>query len=86
MKFKVGDKVKVIKKVEDWKMCSWNNIYMDGTIGRVYKIILVREDIGDYKLETKIEGKRCDDYNFYYPQESLQSVNEQLLFKFMYEK
>lgn len=83
MRFKVGDRVKVIKKVQYWKVCSWNDTYMDKTIGRVYKIILVREDRGDYRLETKIEGKRCDDYNFYYPQESLQRVNEQLLFSFM---
>ena len=85
-KFKVGRKVRVIKKVRVWKLCGgggtcWNSAYMDKTIGNVYEIRKIDKHIG-YQLGTR--GEVPMDY--WYPAESLaldRVKGEQLLFNFM---
>ena len=90
-KFKVGQRVKVVKKIESWRFNNFSGGYggggadwvsgMDKTIGKVFKIINIDTDIG-YRLGTK--KFTYSPYNYWYPIESLQvSVGEQLLFNFM---
>lgn len=82
-KFKVGQKVKVVKKVATWRYgsnygISWNNFLMDKTIGKVYKISEINKDVG-YRLRTSV----IDGSDYYYPVESLAYVKgEQLVFDF----
>lgn len=49
-KFKVGQKVRVVKKIQEWDYddmgASWNDGGMDKTMSKVYKII--RFDIQAY--------------------------------------
>lgn len=88
--FKIGQEVRVVKKVECWKYCGgstdWNSQFMDGTLGKVYKIIEIEETAG-YKLHTQIPTPYDRYlYDYYYPVESLTCVNvkgQQLLFSFM---
>jgi len=76
-KFKVGQKVKVIRKIKYWNGVSWNSGQMDNTIGKVYTIVQVDEKYG-YQLQTH------NIYGYWYPLESLSYVKgEQLLFSFM---
>jgi hypothetical protein len=94
-KFKVGQEVRVVKKVPCWVLpddggTNWNNEYMDKTIGSVYKIIRIDDFVG-YLLFTQIsvvsEGYTCL-FDYWYPVESLESVNvkgQQLVFNFMKE-
>lgn len=84
-KFKVGQKVKVIKKVPQWKykhnFIPWAGS-MDGTIGKFYEIIDIDASVG-YKLYTNL-GVWGD--NYWYPAESLAPAiikGQQLLFNFM---
>ena len=85
-KFKVGQKVRIIKKVSTWILpggggTKWSSRYMDGTIGKVYEIRRIDRGIG-YQLGTGIEGGM----NYWYPVESLapeRVKGEQLLFSFM---
>ncbi len=89
-KFKVGQKVRVVRGVSNWvysmEQTNWNNKYMDRTIGQVYEIKEISRERG-YKLHTQIPVDWCDKlYNYWYPAESLESpikVGEQLLFSFM---
>lgn len=89
-KFKVGQKVKVVKRVGNWnyesRQIGWNNKYMDRTISQVYKIIEIKRETG-YKLHTQILVDWGDKlYDYWYPAESLESpvkIGEQLLFSFM---
>jgi len=82
-KFKVGQEVKVTKKVIVWRFpndggCSWAR-GMDETVGKIYKIVDIDVHIG-YRLDTdsKVE------YDYWYPVESLQGMaGIQLLFNFM---
>ena len=88
--FKVGDTVKVICKIKKWPSCSWNSRFMDNTIGHIYKINYVRSRGAginvDYRLNTAIDGKKVDNYNFWYPEEVLELIaGKQLLFSFMYK-
>lgn len=77
-KFKVGQKVKVVKFIDCWDGMSWVS-GMNNTIGKVYKIKRVDFSSG-YQLWTDYE---LGD-NYWYPEESLASlVGEQLLFDFM---
>lgn len=86
-KFKVGQNVRVVKKVLIWKLpngggCSWNDD-MDITVGKVYKILEIIKETG-YKLLT--ENNTYNNWNYWYPAESLACVNvkgKQLLFDFM---
>lgn len=87
MKYKVGDMVRVVKKIKTWKFSNgggntWTK-YMDKTIGNVYTIIKIDKYIG-YLLETQAYIGNLDGrYNFWYPIESLgMSIGEQLMFDF----
>lgn len=81
-KFKVGQRVRVVKKVKRWDYgirTGWTD-NMDKTLNKIYEIIDIVPPCG-YLLKTNI-GAWGDDY--YYPVESLRSVaGEQLVFSFM---
>lgn len=84
-KFKVGEKVRVVKKVPEWKygqLVQWNlEGEMDKTIGNVYKIVQINRGLG-YQLLTQYDTYHKQDY--WYPVESLGTlVGVQLLFNFM---
>ena len=93
-KFKVGQKVRVVKKVTSWRLDNYNGdghtgrgatwvSDMDKTIGKVSTIIFIDTDVG-YRLETRKDTHYK--YNYWYPVESLEEVNvkgRQLLFSFM---
>ena len=80
MNFKVGDKVKVVKRAEN-KLLSW--VYsMNQTIGNTY-IIMSIGSYGNVKGTYKIQTETGI---WYYLPESLKKVSvkgEQLLFSFM---
>lgn len=85
-KFKVGQEVRVIKKISAWRAydggykIGWSTD-MDKTIGKFYKIKSVDRFVG-YELWTK--GDTYYKYNYWYPMESLSYVKgRQLLFDFM---
>ncbi len=87
-KFKVGQKVKVVKGVKFWYFkesscptgATWD-IDMDITIGKVFEIICIDKNIG-YRLKTD-KITHCK-YNYWYPMESLRILaGRQLLFDFM---
>ncbi len=88
-KFKVGQKVRVVEKVQRWRFnggggADWA-YQMDKTIGKVFEIIEIDKYIG-YRLETRDFNNY--DFNYWYSVESLQKsvlVGEQLLFSFMSE-
>ena len=89
-KFKIGQRVKVIKRIYRWSYNNqetpWDDI-MDNTIGKVYPVI----EIHDGSTPNSCVGYRLDtsydiDWAAYYPEESLKAeivVGEQLLFSFM---
>ena len=86
-KFKVGQGVKVVKKVVRWKFdngggAGWNTGgFMDKTVGKVYTIVSIDNYIG-YLLSTR----DAVGSNYWYPVVALQEsvkVGEQLLFDFM---
>ena len=80
-KFKVGQEVRVVRKIIKWMGASWVE-EMDKTINRVYKIKDGDGDIG-YLLDTTNDIRR----NYWYPSESLACVvGRQLEFSFMQEK
>jgi len=88
-KFKVGQKVKVVRKIVEWTFpngsgCSWFSEDMDGTIGKLYKIIEVSKNIG-YRLHIQIPFNGVgESYDYWYPVESLAGIKgEQLTFAFM---
>lgn len=96
-KFKVGQRVKVVKKIGSWRFagfCNGNGFTdrgatwvwdMDKTIGGVFEIVKIDSNVG-YRLGTK-ESVGYD-YNYWYPVESLEAENvkgQQLLFNFMKE-
>ena len=74
-KFKIGDKVAVVKRAtEDW--FYWNVDYMDDTIGKSGTISKISTR-GSYKI---------DELGWWYLEESLrlcEQDNNQLLFPFM---
>lgn len=85
-KFKVGQKVRVVKKVISWRVgnhtTKWNLVGdMDITIGKIYEIKQICKTIG-FQLKTKKDVKyKC---NYWYPVEALQGIaGTQLLFNFM---
>lgn len=81
-KFKINQKVKVIKKVLIWDYhhsVRWNSREMDKTIGKVYEIVRISKRMG-YRLDTMEDTG----YDFWYPAQSLvASKGQQLLFNFM---
>jgi len=91
MKFKKGDRVRVVRKLTKSTLSIRASIYslywnpnMDATIGKVYTIVGVTY-LGRYTLNTKIwyDGFQ---YNFCYLAESLEpeiAIGQQLEFKFM---
>lgn len=86
-KFRVGQRVRVVKKVMNWDYdlpMSWNSEgIMDKTVGRVYKILTVDRVLG-YALDTRNDVGGM----YWYPVESLEEENvkgRQLLFNFMKE-
>ena len=88
-KYKVGQKVKVVKKVESWGYpdywygATWARA-MNETIGNVYKIVGIDKKIG-IRLLTKSESLSSLKYNYWYPVESLADVKvkgEQLYFDY----
>jgi len=86
-KFKVGQEVRVVKKVPSWEYgieCGWNLTgVIDKTVGKVYEIIRINSNIGYLLATDKQTGQ-----DFWYPVESLEEKNvkgRQLLFNFMYE-
>ena len=89
-KFKVGQEVKVVKKVARWSYGGGSTSWaynMDFTMGKVYKIIEVDNRAG-YRLHTQLKSNTFPGdnylYDFYYPVESLACVGEeQLVFDFM---
>jgi len=82
-KFKVGQEVRVVKKVLVWRFpnkggCSWAPD-MDRSIGKTYQIIVIDKSVG-YQLDTENEFG----YNYWYPIESFSKPKGvQLLFSFM---
>lgn len=91
--FKVGQEVRVVKKVISWQFDSFDGgdgytgmgaswvSDMDITIGKVFEVVEIDPDIG-YRLNTEIINFYKQ--NFWYPVQSLQSlVGKQLLFDFM---
>ena len=85
-KFKVGQEVRVVKKVASWKVggqtTKWNIAGdMDITIGKIYKIKQIGKRVG-FQLWTEKDVKyKC---NYWYPVNALQVlVGRQLLFNFM---
>lgn len=93
-KFKVGQRVRVIKKVSSWSyygiQCSWDE-GMDMTIGKVYTVIAAiagKDGIecnSEYRLNTS-ETDVNSDWDYFYPEESLEAgieIGQQLLFSFM---
>ena len=90
-KFKVGQRVRVVRKISFWRFEDFNNgmkgrganwaYEMDGTIGKALEIVYIDTDIG-YRLGT--EKVTPSQYNYWYPVESLRAiVGEQLVFDFM---
>ena len=82
-KFKVGQKVRVVKKVNHWDGADWVT-EMNQTMGKVYKIVQINKGVG-YRLSTQIRVDFSRTlWDYYYPVESLACVKgEQLLFSFM---
>jgi hypothetical protein len=73
MKFKVGDTVKVFRKIESWgdgeKLGAiWINVEMDKTIGKKFKIIKFNKNLG-YLLDT----------HYWYPEEALLNFRNEKL-------
>ena len=89
-KFKVGQKVKVVRKVDVWSFnerggASWVS-GMDNTIGKLYEIVQINKDVGYQLLTDETAGDTFYYYpmNYWYPLESLGHIKgEQLLFSFM---
>lgn len=85
-KFKVGQKVKVIRKVVSWEIdgCTrrWNTAGdMNITIGKVYEIKQIQNGVGFQLRTEKDVGYKC---NYWYPIEALQGLaGTQLEFAFM---
>jgi len=93
-KFKVGQEVKVVRKINVWQFdnhrtgflmgrgASWAT-EMDMTIGKIFKIVNIDTDVG-YRLETR--KVNSIGYNYWYPVEALQALaGKQLEFGFMNE-
>ena len=93
-KFKVGQRVRIIKKVDSWTYYGIRTPWWAGLndnndgIGNVYTIIAIAGKGGidfcsGYRLNT--ETFECD-WNAFYPEESLEAeieIGQQLLFSFM---
>ena len=82
-KFKVGQKVKVVKKVNHWDGADWVE-NMNQTVGKIYKVAKIDKSAG-YRLSTQIPvAFSATLWDYCYPIESLSCVKgEQLLFNFM---
>lgn len=90
-KFKVGQRVRVVKKVVRWRYDNYSGdgytgrgaswvVDMDGSIGKVYKIIDIDSDVG-YLLEP--DKRAFNQGGYWYPVEALRGlVGEQLTFSF----
>ena len=80
MKFKIGDKVKVVRRsiVDE---VYWN-CHMNKAIGKVYTVLEISHR-GNVRLNTKSDTG----WNYLYPLKGVEKViikNQQLLFSFMY--
>ena len=72
-KFKIGDRVKVVRKFESTKHCTWNGEGgMDRTIGKVGRIADFYATSGTYGVEIDEPGRGW----YYYPS-SLELVTEE---------
>lgn len=83
MKYEIGDRVKVVRKVEKTGF-YWNPL-MDGTLGKVYTVLYITYT-RKYRLDTKIKVGDEGEYNFIYLPESLEPAivkGQQLEFDFM---
>ena len=77
-KFKVGQEVRVVRKIAVWQGASWVS-GMNKTMNKIYKIKDVDEYIGCL-LDTANDAGR----SYWYSSESLACVvGQQLLFSFM---
>lgn len=79
MKFKVGDKVKVIRRSKRGEI-YWNPL-MNKAIGKAYTVLEISH-LGNLRLDTKLDTS----YNYLYPPLSVEKAvikNQQLLFSFM---
>lgn len=80
MSFKIGDKVKVVKKFTQTNPIYWDSL-MDNSVGKVFTV--VENGVGGGLYVNEIVEL---DNGWLYPIESLQLANKgQLLFSFMYE-
>jgi len=81
MSFKVGDKVKVIRRSKhDCGEIFWNPL-MNKAIGKVYTILEITH-VGNLRLSSKLDTT----YDWLYPPKGVEKVitkNRQLLFNFM---
>ena len=88
-KFKVGQEVRVVKKVNSWKLdgCTtkWNTAGdMDVTIGKTYKIKQINKRVGFQLWTARDVRYKC---NYWYPLEAIQvPKGVQLLFDFMSQR
>lgn len=79
MNFKVGDKVKVIRRSIPGEI-FWNPL-MNKAIGKIYTVLGI-SNLGNLRLDTELDTR----YNYLYPPLSVEKVvikNQQLLFSFM---
>lgn len=86
MKYSIGQKVCVVKKINQWvhcgTSCGWDD-GMDVTIGKVYKIIAITDKqnvlpCSGYRLNTGDDtiDFYTDKWDSFYPLESLELYNE----------
>jgi len=80
MIFKVGDKVKVVRRSIEGKEIYWNH-FMDKALGKVYTVLEITRN-GNLRLSTELDTH----YDYLYPPKGVEKVipkNQQLLFDFM---
>ena len=69
-RFKVGDKVKIVRKFESTSSCSWNTC-MDKTIGMLGKVL----EVGDFQSDALFYVETVGE-QWYYPSAVLELVAE----------
>jgi len=82
MKYKVGQKVRVVKKINEWHHYYWPSA-MNDTLGEVFKVLSLSDvdekiDMSSYLLNTSsVVG-----HDYVYSELSLSPVDEQMVFTF----